>query len=188
MSTGTLLLIVAGVLLLGLLFFLITIYNELIRGRIRVQEGLSTVGACLQQRNDLIPNLVETVKGYAGHENKTLTEVVKWRNQSAAATSVEEQNAATQGLNQAMLNMMAITEAYPDLKADTHFRELMSQLAETENKINDARRYYNGTVRNYNEDAAVFPKNIVSSLFGFKPAVFFAEDVAARTAPAVKFE
>jgi LemA protein len=160
MSTGTLLLIAAGVLLLGLIFFLITIYNQLIRGRIRVQEGLSTVGACLQQRNDLIPNLVETVKGYAGHENKTLTEVVKWRNQSAAATSVEEQNTATKGLNQAMLNMMAITEAYPDLKADTHFRELMSQLAETENKINDARRYYNGTVRNYNEDAAVFPKPV----------------------------
>lgn len=188
MPTGIILSIAAGLLLLCIIYFLIAAYNKLIKGRIRVQEGLSTVGACLQQRNDLIPNLVETVKGYAGHENKTLTEVAKWRNQSAAAATVEEQNTATQGLNQAMMNMMAVAEAYPELKADTHFRELMSQLAAIEDKINDARRYYNGTVRNYNEDAGVFPQNLVATAFGFKPAVFFAEDVSAKTAPVVKFE
>jgi LemA protein len=188
MSTATILLIAAGILLLLLIYFLISVYNKLVKKRILVQEGLSGVGACLQQRNDLIPNLVETVKGYAGHENKTLTEVVKWRNQSAAATTVEEQNTATKGLNQAMMNMMVVTEAYPELKADTQFRELMTQLAAIEDKINDARRYYNGTVRVYNQDIGVFPQNIVAGRFGFKPAVFFEEDTTAKVAPKVKFE
>lgn len=188
MSTQTILFIAIGVVVLILLAALISIYNKLVKKRILVQEGLSGVGACLQQRNDLIPNLVETVKGYAGHENKTLTEVVKWRNQSAAATTVDEQNTATQGLNQAMMNMMMITEAYPELKADTHFRELMTQLAAIEDKINDARRYYNGTVRVYNQDIGVFPQNLVAGPFGFKAATFFAEDAGAKVAPQVKFE
>jgi len=188
MSTASLLYIAIGVIVFLLLLSLIVIYNKLVKKRILVQEGLSSAGACLQQRNDLIPNLVETVKGYAGHENKTLTEVVKWRNQSAAAQSVDEQNQATQGLNQAMMNMMAITEAYPDLKADTQFRELMTQLADIENKINDARRYYNGTVRVYNQATGVFPQNLVAALFGFKPADFFVEDAGSHTAPQVKFQ
>lgn len=188
MSTQTYVFIAIGVVALLLISAIITIYNKLVRKRILVQEGLSGVGACLQQRNDLIPNLVETVKGYAGHENKTLTEVVKWRNQSAAASTVEEQNTANRGLNEAMMNMMMITEAYPELKADTQFRELMTQLAAIEDKINDARRYYNGTVRVYNQDIGVFPQNLVAGPFGFKAATFFAEDAGANIAPKVKFE
>jgi LemA protein len=189
MSTLTILLIAIGVGVLVIIIALIAVFNELAKERILTQEGASGIGACLQQRNDLIPNLVETVKGYVGHENKTLTEVVKWRNQSVAAgDNMEEQNAANKGLNQAMFNMMAITESYPELKADTQFLELMQQLSAIENKINDSRRYYNGTVREYNQSIAVFPKNIVAGLFGYKPAAFFAEDVEAKVAPKVNFE
>jgi LemA protein len=188
MSTSTIVLIAIGVVLILLIFSLIAVYNALTKKRILTQEGASGIGSCLQQRNDLIPNLVETVKGYAGHENKTLVEVVKWRNQSAAATTVEEQNTATKGLNQSLMNMLSITEDYPELKADTQFQELMTALNRVEEKINDARRYYNGTVREYNQDLAVFPKNIIGNSFGFKPAVFFAEDAEAKTVPKVKFD
>jgi LemA protein len=179
--------IVFVVLVTALLVFLIGMYNGLVKKRILTQEAASGIGACLQQRNDLIPNLVETVKGYAGHENKTLTEVVKWRNQSAAATGIAEQSEATVELNAALNNMMAVAEAYPKLKADGQFRELMTQLAAIEEKINDARRYYNGTVRQYNQDVQVFPKNLVAGAFGFKAAAFFAEAAEAHTVPAVKF-
>ena len=188
MSTSTILLIAVGVGLLIIIIGLISVFNELAKERILTQEGASGVGTCLQERNDLIPNLVETVRGYAGHENNTLIEVVKWRNQSAAATTVDEQNVAAKGLNQALFNMLSLTENYPELKADTHFQEMMAQLARIEKKINDSRRYYNGTVREYNQSLAVFPKNIVAGMFGHKPAAFFAEDAEAKVAPNVKFQ
>lgn len=188
MSTSAIVLIVIGLLAIVLIAAFIKIYNELAKERILTQEGASSVGTCLQQRNDLIPNLVETVKGYAGHENKTLVDVIKWRNQSAGATTVEEQNAASGGLKQALMNMLSITESYPELKADAQFQQLMAQLSQLEEKINDARRYYNGTVREYNQSLAVFPKNIVGGSFGFKPAVFFAEDEGAKVAPKVSFQ
>ncbi|MBL7701043.1 MAG: LemA family protein [Ferruginibacter sp.] len=187
MSITAILLTALGAGLLILIFAFIKIYNELAKERILTEEGASGVGACLQQRNDLIPNLVETVKGYAGHENQTLIEVTKWRNQSAAATTVEEQNAASGGLKQALINLLSVAENYPDLKADAQFQQLMGELGRIEEKINDARRYYNGTVREYNQSLAVFPKNIVGGSFGFKPAVFFAEDAEAKIAPKVKF-
>jgi LemA protein len=181
--------IIGGIALLALILiiWLIRIYNELVKGRIVVQEGFSGVGTCLQQRNDLIPNLVETVKGYAGHENNTLIEVIKWRNQSAAATTPEEQNAASAGLNKALINVLSLAESYPELKASENFQALQQELSSIEEKINHSRRYYNGTVREYNQDIAVFPKNIVGGMFGFKPAVFFAEDAAAHTVPKVNF-
>ncbi|MBL7731598.1 MAG: LemA family protein [Chitinophagaceae bacterium] len=189
MPTGTILLIVIGAAALLLIIGLISIFNELVKKRILTQEATGGIGACLQERNDLIPNLVETVKGYAGHENKTLEEVTKWRNQSVAAgNDIEKQNEVATELNAAIMNMMAVSEAYPELKADGHFLQLMQELSRIEGKINDSRRYYNGTVREYNQAIAVFPKNIVAVLFGHKPAVFFAEEVAARVAPKVKFE
>lgn len=187
MSTSAIVLIAIAIAAVVLIAALIKIYNELVKERILTQEGASGVGTCLQQRNDLIPNLVETVKGYAGHENNTLVEVIKWRNQSAGAATVEEQNAASKGLSQALINMLSLTENYPELKADTQFQELMGELTRIEEKINDARRYYNGTVREYNQSLAVFPKNIVGGSFGFKPAIFFAEDAEAKIVPKVKF-
>lgn len=187
MPVTTILLIAIGIGLFIMIAGFIKVYNELAKERILTQEGASGVGTCLQQRNDLIPNLVETVKGYAGHENQTLIEVTKWRNQSAGATTMEEQNAASGGLKQALMNMLSITENYPELKANENFQQLMGQLSQLEEKINDARRYYNGTVREYNQSLAVFPKNIVGNSFGFKPAVFFAEDAESKIAPKVKF-
>lgn len=179
---------ILAVVVFLLALFSIKIYNELTRGRILVQEGWSGIGTFLQQRNDVIPNMVEIVKGYAGHENKTLTDVIKWRNQSASAKSPEEQNTANAGLQQAMLNFNALAEAYPDLKANTNFLQLQEDLGSIEEKINQSRRYYNGTVREYNTDLAVFPKNIVAGLFGFSPETFFKEDEAAATAPKISFQ
>jgi LemA protein len=185
--TSIIITIVVIVTLLGLVFYAISIYNELTKERILVQEGFSGVGTVLQRRNDLIPNLVETVKGYASHENKTLIEVIKWRNQSAAATTMEEQNQASAGLQKALLNFMSLTENYPELKANENFLKLQSELAATEEQISHARRYYNGTVREYNQSIAIFPKNIIGGSFGFKAETFFAEDEAARVAPKVSF-
>ncbi|MES2777088.1 MAG: LemA family protein [Bacteroidota bacterium] len=187
MTTSTIVLLVAAVLIVLIIVWLISVYNELTKERILVNEGFSGTGATLQKRNDLIPNLVETVKGYAGHENKTLVEVIKWRNQSAGATTIAEQNAASAGLNKALINMLQITENYPELKANQNFLQLQGKLNELEEEIAYARRYYNGTVREYNQSMAVFPKNIVAGMFGFKPETFFAEDAAARTAPTVSF-
>ena len=187
MSATAILLIIFGIGILMLIAGFIKVYNELAKERILTQEGASGVGTCLQQRNDLIPNLVETVKGYAGHENQTLVDVIKWRNQSAGATNMEEQNAASGGLKQALINLLSVSENYPELKADAQFQQLMTQLSQLEEKINDSRRYYNGTVREYNQSLVVFPKNIVGNSFGFKPAVFFAEDAEAKVTPKVKF-
>lgn len=182
--------ILTGFIILGIILIiagLISVYNELTKERILVKEGFSGIGTFLQQRNDLIPNLVETVKGYAGHENKTLTEVIKWRNQSAAAHTLTDQSQATQGLNNALLNFMSLTENYPELQANVNFQQLMSQLSELEEKLNMSRRYYNGTVREYNQSIAVFPKNMVAGMFGFSAETFFAEDEGARSVPKVSF-
>jgi LemA protein len=180
-------LLVSVAVLAILAFYGIAIYNELTRERVLVEEGWSGTGTYLQQRNDLIPNLVETVKGYAGHENKTLVEVVKWRNRSAAATTIGEQNQATTGLNQSMMDFFSLTEQYPDLKANTNFQQLQQDLNTMEEKINQSRRYYNATVREFNQSIAVFPKNIVAMAFGFEAFEFFKEDVSAHTAPKVSF-
>jgi len=178
---------IVAVLIVLIIVWFVSVYNELTKERILVQEGFSGVGTQLQLRNDLIPNLVETAKGYAGHENKTLTDVIKWRNQSAAANTMEQQNEASEGLQQALLNFTALTENYPDLKADRNFLQLQNQLQSTEDSIQHARRYYNGTVREYNQSIAVFPKNLIANSFAFKPEVFFKEDAASHTVPKVNF-
>ncbi len=179
------LIILALVLIMA--FFFITVFNKLGRARVLTQEGWSGIGTFLQQRNDLIPNLVEVVKGYAGHENKTLTDVVKARNESIAALTPEAQIEAAKHMGQALINLRSLTEQYPDLKANQNFQHLQSQLDNMEEKINQSRRYYNGTARDYNTMLVVFPNNIVGGFFGFKPVAFFQEDEAARTAPVVKF-
>lgn len=179
--------IIAGGGIILILFFIISVYNTLTRSRILVKEAWSGIGSFLQQRNDVIPNMVEIVKGYAGHENSTLVEVTKWRNKSAMATTPAEQNDATAGLNKALIDLYQVTENYPDLKANQNFLKLQEDLAELEEKINTSRRYYNGTVRSFNQDRAVFPKNIVASMFGFTDEVFFKEDEAAHTAPKISF-
>ncbi len=177
--------VLAVVLLISL--FVINVYNGLTKARVLVKEAWSGIGAYLQQRNDVIPNMVEIVKGYTGHENATLVEVTKWRNKSAMATTPTEQNEASAGLSRALIDLYQVSENYPDLKANQHFLQLQQDLAKIENDINQSRRYYNGTVREFNQQRAVFPRNIVASLFGFSDEVFFKEDEAAHTAPKISF-
>lgn len=165
----------------------IKIFNELTKERVLVQEGWSGVGTFLQQRLDVIPNLVEIVKGYAGHENKTLTDVIKARNESLSALTPEAQVEAAKNMGAALLNFKSLSENYPDLKANTNFIKLQEQLADLEEKINQSRRYYNATVREFNQSRAVFPKIIIANMFNFKDAIFFAEDAAAKTAPKISF-
>ena len=179
--------IIAGAAALLLIILVIAVYNKLAKNRIVVQEGWSGIGTYLQQRNDLIPNLVETVKGYALHESSTLAEVVKWRSRSVAATNTGEEIIANQGLNKALLEFFSVAENYPELKANANFMQLQGQLQELEENINKARRYYNGTVRDYNQSIAVFPNNVLAGMFSFKAEPFFQEDAAARVAPKVKF-
>ena len=166
----------------------ITVYNRLTRQRILVREGWSGIGSFLQQRNDLIPNLVEAVKGYTLHESGTLTEIVKWRNQAITAKTPAEQMDAGNGMNKALGNFFALAEQYPDLKANANFLSLQTDLKEMETKINQSRRYYNGTVRDYNQSVAVFPNNLLAGIFGFLPESFFEEEPSAKELPKVSFK
>ncbi len=178
--------IVLGVVAL-LIFFFIAVYNTLTRKRIMVREGWSGIGTFLQQRSDLIPNLVETVKGYALHESTTLQEVVKWRNKAVQATNTGEVMNANNRMNEALVNFFAVAEQYPDLKANANFLSLQTDLKELEQNINQSRRYYNGAVRDYNQAVAVFPNNMVAGMFGFTAEPFFQEDAGTATVPKVTF-
>lgn len=180
-------LLITVIVLVLIVILLVSAYNRLARRRIMVREGWSGIGTFLQQRNDLIPNLVETVKGYALHENKTLTEVVKWRNQAAVATTPAAQMEASNGMNKALAGFFAVAEQYPDLKANANFLSLQADLKELETNINQSRRYYNGTVRDFNQSVAVFPSNLIAGMFGFREEPFFQEESAAKELPKVSF-
>ena len=179
--------IVFGVIVVVLILWVITVYNNIVRSRVKTQEGWSSIGTFLQQRNDLIPNLVETVKGYAAHEKDTLTDVTKWRNLSAAAKTPQEQSTASSGLMSALGGLYAVSENYPQLQADQNFLLLQGTLADLEEQINYARRYYNGTVTAFNTTLSIFPNNLVAGTFNVQPAVFFAEDAEAKVVPKVSF-
>lgn len=175
-------------LILGLAGWLIAIYNGLVRKRNLVREGWSGIDVQLKRRNDLIPNLVKTVKGYAVHEKEALENVTQLR-----AKSMQTQEPAEKGRVEAMLSgalgrLLAVAENYPDLKASQNFMELQAALAEIEEQIQFARRYYNGAVRDLNIAVESFPSNLVAGAFGFKQAEFFElEDPGERAVPKVSF-
>lgn len=169
------------------LVMLMRIYNELVKERVLVEESWSGIGTFLQKRLDLIPNLVETVKGYAAHEKDILTEISKWHSRGVSAINADEQQEVAIGLSSALRSVFSIAQNYPDLKADAHFQNLYYTLDEIEDNINSARRYYNGTVREYNQSIAVFPKFFIANAFGFKAKTFFAEQQEAITPPKVNF-
>ena len=179
--------LLVGIIVVFVLLFFVIIYNRLTRQRILVKEGWSGIGTFLQQRNDMIPNLVETVKGYAIHESKTLEKVISLRSRSMAAKTPSEQMEAGNEMNRALLDFFAVAEQYPDLKANANFLSLQNDLKEMETKINQSRRYYNGTVRDYNQSIAVFPNNLVAGIFHFTPEPFFEEESSAREVPNVTF-
>lgn len=181
------LLIILGVLVLVGIYF-ISVYNKLVSLRNLVQEGWSSIDVMLKKRHDLIPNLVETVKGYATHERETLDSVIQARTAAQKANSVESKEVAEKNLDKAMLNLMAVAEQYPDLKANANFQQLQAELSAVEGDIEKARRYYNGTVRNNNTTVQSFPSNVVAGMFGFKDAAFFElQNAAEREVPSVKF-
>ena len=170
-------------------FYLISLYNGLVRSRNEVKSAWSSIDVQLKRRYDLIPNLLETVKGYASHERQTLEAVVKARQQAISFSgSVEERAKVENILTNTLRSLFALAEAYPDLKANQNFLALQEELAGTENKIGFVRQYYNDTAMRYKNRVEVFPGNIVATLFSFKPEPFFeVEEAAERKAPQVKF-
>jgi LemA protein len=164
------------------------VYNGLVRLRNQVRNAWSQIDVQLKRRHDLIPNLVETVKGYAGHEKQTLQDVIEARSKAVGATGVEQQSQAEMGLSAALGRLMVVVEQYPDLKANQNFLALQEELTSTENKIGFARQHYNDNVMTYNTKVESFPANIIAGMFGFtKEAFFEIEDQAQREAPQVKF-
>lgn len=178
--------IVAILLLFG--GFLVAVYNSLVQKRIRCQEAWSQIDVQLKRRYDLIPNLVETVKGYAAHEKETLERVIAARNQAVGAQGVQEQAEAENMLSGALRQLFAVSEAYPNLKANENFARLQEELSSTENRIAFARQHYNDSVAIYNTARESFPSNMVANMFGFKPREYFElEDPEQREAPQVQF-
>ncbi len=190
---GLLLLIVIGgglvLVAVVLVLWAISVYNRLTRLRINAQGSFSGIDVELRRRHDLVPNLVNTVKGYAAHEKTTLEGVISAR---AAAVrpnqSMEDRLQAEQGLTAALGRLMAVAEAYPDLKANQNFLQLQGELSTIENRIAGARSGYNTSVQGYNTQAAVFPDAVLARMFGFAPMPFFeVENEAQRAAPQVQF-
>ncbi|MBC3847719.1 LemA family protein [Winogradskyella echinorum] len=169
-------------------FYGIGIYNKLVKLSTLVDEAWSGIDVQLKKRYNLIPNLVETVKGYAKHEKDTFENVTKARSMAQNATTVEGQQAAENQLNKALVNLYAVAEQYPDLKANANFLNLQNELSVIEGDIEKSRRYYNGTTRDYNILIDSFPSNIIAGLTTFKKAAFFEIEIAEeRNNPQVKF-
>ena len=163
------------------------IYNNMVTKRNRIDNAWQNIDTQLQRRNDLIPNLVETVKGYAKHEQDTLAAVVNARNAAVSATTPEAKMEADNVLTGALRQLFAVAEAYPDLKANTNFTQLQASLEDTENKISYARQSYNDCVLNYNNAIQTFPGVIFAGIFQFKPRTGFEASNESRQAPKVQF-
>ncbi|HVM17861.1 MAG TPA: LemA family protein [Gaiellaceae bacterium] len=176
---------IGGAILVAL--FLVATYNRLVRLRNRVANAWSQVDVQLRRRYDLIPNLVETVKGYASHERGTFEEVTAARTRAQEARTVEQQAEAENALTAAIGRLFAVAEAYPELRASENFRQLQTELADTEDKIRVARQVYNDTVLTYENARQTVPTNLVAGMFGFEPRPFFELEEAAREAPRVAF-
>ena len=181
--------IILGVIVV-IVLWAITIYNGLIALRQRVNQSFADIDVQLKQRHDLIPNLVETVKGYAGHERGTLEAVVKARQTAMAAPGIEQKVAAENMLSGALRQMFALSEAYPDLKANQNFQQLQSDLSDIENKLAASRRFFNSAVQEYNTGIQQFPAALFASILGFSQREFFdvgGDRAQLDQAPSVKF-
>lgn len=178
--------IIGGVVVL-LVLFVIAMYNRLVAQRNRVDNAWAQVDVQLKRRFDLIPNLVETVKGYASHERQTLENVIAARAGTAQAKGPAEQAQAENFLTQALRQLFAVAEAYPELKASDNFASLQADLQDTENKIAISRQIYNDTVLTYNNTVQQVPTNLVAGMFGFSAREFFEAGDGAQDAPAVQF-
>jgi LemA protein len=176
--------VLLGALALGV--WVVALFNGLIRLRNTSNNAWSDVDVHLKKRHDLVPNLVETVKGYARHEKETLERVVQARNQAASATSTSAKSTAEDALTQSLQGLFAIAEAYPDLKANEGFLGLQRDLSRIEDDIANARRYYNAVVRDFNTRQEVFPANLLAGVLGFEIRSFFQAEAGERSAPGVE--
>lgn len=180
-------LIVIGILVLGAIFILAGMYNSLVQLRVRCDSAWSDIDVQLKRRHDLIPNLVETVKGYAAHEKGTFENIAKFRSQAMQATTPGDKAAAENQLTGALKSLFAVAENYPELKASEEFTQLQGSLSQTEDQIQNARRYYNAVVRDLNTKIQSFPTNILAGMFGFTQRQFFETAAADREPVQVKF-
>lgn len=190
LSTGFIILIVVLAIILLLFIWMMSTRNKLVRFRNKVRNAWSQIDVQLKRRFDLIPNLVETVKGYAAHEKEIFEEFGRARGLYAQATqsgNIEQMARANQEVSSTLSRLLMVQEAYPELKANENFKSLMSQLNDTENKISFSRTFYNDTVLNYNNAIEIFPSNIVAAMFGFKTADFFEIQDFERENVSVKF-
>ncbi|MDO8618165.1 MAG: LemA family protein [Candidatus Uhrbacteria bacterium] len=185
MISPTLIVLIVAVLII---LWLIWTYNRLIQLRNQTDEAWSDIDVQLKRRYDLIPNLINTVKGYATHESTVFEKVTQARAQAINAGNPHDKMAAENMLTGALKSLFAVSEAYPDLKANQNFLKLQDELSDTENKIQASRRFYNGNVRDLNTSLQSFPTNVIGSLFQFKPREFFEiENAQERQVPEVKF-
>lgn len=180
-------LIVIIVIVVLILLWVAGTYNKLVKARNRVKDQWAQIDVQLKRRFDLIPNLVETIKGYTKHESETLENVIKARNTYLSANTPNEQMKADGELTQAISKLFALTESYPDLKANTNFNDLQNQLKETENKIAMSRQFYNDIVMQYNNKVEMVPSNIIANMFHFKKETFFEAQETERENVQVKF-
>jgi len=182
--------VVILVVVVLLVLLLVFSFNGLVRRRTRTQEAWSQIDVELKRRHDLIPNLVETVKGYASHEQQTFEAVTNARANAVSAGATGDPAKVAQAENQlstSLRSLFAVAENYPQLRAVESFTQLQEQLTATEDKVEFARRYYNGSARDYNTTLQTFPRTLIAGMFGFKPVDFFAADEGDRDVPQVKF-
>ena len=178
--------VLVGILVVAGLYF-VSIYNGMIRKRNLAEEGWSGIDVQLKRRSNLVDNLVETVKGYASHEKEVFENVTEARASISKAGSVRERANAENALTGALKSLFAVAENYPELKANTNFLQLQQTLSDLENEIQMARRYYNGSVRDYNNTIQVFPNSIIANMAGFRKKIYFEAEEAARAVPEVRF-
>lgn len=180
-------LLIIGALVLGLIGFLIALYNGLVKLRVLVEEAWSGIDVQLKRRYDLIPNLVETVKGYAKHEKETFEKIAELRTSAMKTVDVGEKGKLENQLSSTLKTLFAVAENYPELKADANFLDLQKSLQGIEEEIQGARRYYNGTVREFNLKLSVFPNNIVGKFLGFQNKDFFEAEESEKANVKVDF-
>jgi LemA protein len=178
--------IIVAIVVVVLLIFIVQ-YNGLVRLRNRIDNAWSQIDVQLQRRHDLIPNLVETVKGYAAHERETLERVVQARNQAVSAQGPAAQGQAENVLTGALRQLFAVAEAYPDLKANQNFLNLQEELTSSEDRVAYARQFYNDTVLKYNNKIQTIPSNVIAGMFSFQEREYFEGEEEARSVPRVQF-
>lgn len=183
----SIILIILIVIIIAIILAIIGLYNGLVTARNKVKNAWAQIDVQLNRRADLIPNLVETVKGYAGHEKTVFEDVTAARAGLMNANGVKEINEANNQLTNTLKTLFAVAENYPELKANENFKELQAQLAQTEDKIAYSRQFYNDSVLMYNNKCQTFPSNIIANSFGFKEADFFEAAGEARSVPKVEF-